>query len=435
MDSILRVTLRQPRTMLLTVLWAVLALSSGAAATPAAKQVLRPFKEARFLLPEGAKVETRWVLPPTDQDRSDALFSVDASGDPLIKYGSSTLLDPGKKFLVTVDAPISGITHLANGVLLLASGNRLGLLAKPERQSVDKKGRPIVAFQPIAALPLKRINVLAAGGDTAYCAGPELQTGRYALFILRSVKGAGFKDLDLIYRSETPITAATGNDKAVYVAVGSKVVRISRKDGSEATVYTHPSADVNALVLTPAGLMVSTGTDLMVLAPGGALEILHSTGHRIAISGSTLYVLFRNSLGVLALDNLGDLNRFNLGVRPVAAGERKPPLAVTSVRFYEADPPAFGRQPFAESFDRTKVHRIVAQIDYQGTPAAGGGRHTLTVSWYEPSGGRLLTVSYPVDSKSAAATGRLLAFIGAEPPIQGKQPGYHPTWSLFNYGD
>ena len=441
MDSVRRMTRRAVAVLALAALGLVLSGPAGTRAatgaavsgpTPAEQPVPQLFDEASFLLPAGAGVKARWVLPPTSKGDAAATFSVAADGHPVIRYGDSTLLYPDQEYLVAVDIKISAIAQLENGVMLLASGNRLGLLAPPAQRMLNAKGLPLVAFQPLAELPLQRIDLLAASGNTVYCAGTNPQTGHYALFVLHAVKGAGLKDLELLYQADEPITAAVGNDETTWVATGHKVVQVSRRDGVVVPLYTHPQADVTALALTPGGVVASTGKELVLLGRDGALEIMRSAGHRIAVAGNVLYLFFPDCLGVLALDGLGDLSRFNLAVRAVAAGEEAPPLRVTALRFYATSPPDFARHPFAESFDRAQVPRIVAQIDYRGTPAATALRHTVTVSWYEPTGGRLASVSYPLALATPTTSGELLAAIGSEPNPQGYVP---PHKTIYRWGD
>lgn len=150
------------------------------------------FKEATFLLPKGARVAPRWVVPPTEKTRIDAIFSANAAGSPVIAFSGDSnfhLLHPDKNFLVAVSAPVSGMTHLANGVLLLAAGNDLLLLAEPREKTLDKKGVPYAALQPLTKIPLRTIEVLAGAGTTVYCAGVDARSGRQALYALRSLKG------------------------------------------------------------------------------------------------------------------------------------------------------------------------------------------------------------------------------------------------------
>lgn len=384
-----------------------------------------PFADATFLFPAGAKVAVRWVLPPGGETSMGGMLSVDAEGNAL--FGSSwegRIMNPAKGYLVTLKPyDLRGLTHLANGVLLLAVGNDIGLLAAPA-QRVLKDGVPVAGFQPLAHVPLQRIEVFASSGNTVYCAGEAAGgTGGHALYMLRTAEGAGPQDIQKLFDSAKEITAVTGDDEAVFVALGRDVVRISRRDGSVTPLYTHPSANVKALALTPAGLVASTGTELVLIGPKGSLEFMRSGGHHIYARGATLYVSFGGSLGVLALDNLGDLRRFNLAVRPAAAGERTAPLAVAALRFFESGPPPYARRDFADSFDRGSARRIVAQIDYRSAASlTGAGRHTLTVSWFEPTGGRLTTVNYPITLGSGAPTGQILASIGQEEGGKGYIP-------------
>lgn len=394
------------------------------------------FGEATFLFPRGAKINPRWVLPPTDKTRTDAIFSVNEAGSPVLAFSGDSnfhLLHPDKQYLVAVNATIAGMTHLASGVFLMASGNDLLLLAEPKQKTLDKKGVPYAALQPLTKIPLRTIKVLTSFGTTVYCAGIDARSGRHALYLLRTLKGGGILDMELAYESNEPITAVTGDGEAIYAAKGRTVVRYDAKEGVETIYYTHPSSPVTGLAMTPAGLVVSTGTEIVLAGRTGAMEIMRSSAHRIAMAGETLYVFFNTSLGVLAIDNLGDLKRFNLAVRPVAPGEAASPLAVSSVSFFESDS-LENTKGFAESFDNKAVRRIVARIEFdQASLARSSGDHVVTVSWIEPNGGMLKSANHQVTKQSG---GHLLATLGGK-----AKRGYSPPhWikdgaASFRYTD
>lgn len=400
------------------------ARTTAATALPtAAKPEPAPtlFGEATFLFPRGAKINPRWVLPPTDKTRTDAIFSVNGAGSPVLAFSGDSnfhLLYPDKQYLVAVNATIAGMTHLANGAFLMASGSDLLLLAEPKQRTLDKKGVPYAALQPLTKIPLRTIEVLTSVGSTVYCAGIDARSGRHALYLLRTLKGGGILDMELAYESNEPITAVTGDGETIYAAKGRTVVRYDAKEGVETIYYTHPSSPVTGLAVTPAGLVVSTGTEIVLAGRAGAMEIMRSSAHQIAMAADTLYVFFNTSLGVLAIDNLGDLKRFNLAVRPVAPGEATLPLGVSSVGFFESDS-LENAKGFAESFDRKGVRRIVARIEFdQASLAKSGGDHIVTVSWHEPSGGMLKSVSQQLTKQSG---GQLLAVLGGK-----AKHGYSP---------
>ncbi len=438
MDSIRRIKRSKNRSLIVALL-ACLSIgivstsneASGQSASspiPAAsvesKPVPSPFSEAAFMFPRGAKVESRWVLPPTEKTRIDAIFSVNNAGSPVLAYDGETnesyLLNPEKSYMVAVKAEISGMTHLAAGGLVLAAGNDLMLVAEPKEKNTNKKGVPYAALQPLTKMPLRAIELLTGAGTTVFCAGVDARSGRYAVYRLRSLKGGGLFDMELTYESAEPLTAIAGDDEALYAARGRDVIRYEIKDGRESPFYTHPSATVTGLALTPAGVVVSTGREMVLAGKSGALEIMRSKStHRIAMSGNTLFVFFNTSMGVLALDNLGDLQRFNLAVKPGAAGEAPLPLAVAGVRFFESDSPEHVRE-FAESFNRKDVRRMIARIEFTKTASSLDNKnHTITVSWYEPVGGRLASRNYTLNPGKDLV---LSASIGGE--AEGYMPQY-----------
>lgn len=385
----------------------------GATAAPAPPAELRLFKEATFLLPASAKVSARWVLPPTEKTHISARLAVDPGGAPLIAV-DQRLISPLKGWVLSLSAKPSALTWLPSGVLLLAYGRDVGLLAEPATERTGEKGAPAAAFQPLVSLPLQGIVAMGTAGGELLCVGQDASRGKQSVYRLRSGKGTGLQDLELVYESTEGIGAVTGDEAALYVASGRKVTRVSRRDGAATAWYTHPRDSVEELALTPAGLVVSTGSELILAGPSGAIELMRSTGHRVVMQGSSLYVLFTSSLGVLALDGLGDLARFDLSVRSLRPGEATPALTLSPLRFFESGPPPYGTEEFAEQFDRGKVRGIVARVDYTAAPAKTAQHHVLTVSWFEPTGGQLMSATYPLSLAPRAAAGTLYASIGGQ---------------------
>jgi len=92
------------------------ATASPTAAKPEPAPTL--FGEATFLFPRGARINPRWVLPPTDKTRADAIFSVNGAGSPVLAFSGDSnfhLLYPDKQYLVAVNA----VTQLALVSLLV----------------------------------------------------------------------------------------------------------------------------------------------------------------------------------------------------------------------------------------------------------------------------------------------------------------------------
>jgi hypothetical protein len=401
--------------------------SAAAPVIPAAQAPeVKLYDAATFLLPTSARVSVRWVLPPTKESRSDVRLAVDPTGAPLLGI-DDRLVSPVREWVVSLGTAPAAMAYLPGGGLMLAVGSDLGLLANPDADVAADKGVPRVAFQPVVACPLRRIEALAAVGDDLLCAGLDAARGKYAVYQLRVEKGIGPRELELVHQSTDAITALAGDETALYVATGQTVSRISRQDGAVSVYYVHPSAPVRALALTPAGLVVSTDYELVLASPSGALELLRSTGHRIAAQRGTLYVLFQQSLGVVAIDGLGDLARYDQAVRPAQRGETRPALALAPLRFFESGPTPPPREAYADRFEGKSVRQIIARIDYRAPPARAARRHAVTVSWYEPKGGRLSSATYPVVLGPRAMAGTIRAAIGQGPNPTGYRPPYQAS--------
>lgn len=384
------------------------------------------FKEATFLLPKGIKIAPRWVVPPIDSTLEGARFAIDRDGNPVIGWQSSsayTLLYPTKEYQISLNPSISGFLYLDNGVMLLASGNRVGNMAPHESKKFDEKKLPKGDFQPITAFPLKSIDAIGKSGNIFYCAGMSTKTKRYSLYALRSLKGGGVIDTELMYESEGPINAIGANEESVYVAKGQEIVQIGIKEGNATTLYVHPSERVIDIAPIKGGIVIGTATEVVYVGPNGTMEIIRSTGHRIMSKEDTLFLFFQKSLGILAFDDFSKISGFNLSVKPARYDKTIIPLSINGVNFFESSQAPYTQKIFAKTFDKKTIRRIVAQIDLKSlVPVKKKEKHTLTASWYEPAGGRLLNRSYPIVLKPGEAVQPLFISIGEENDIKGYVP-------------
>lgn len=395
------------------------------ATPPVRSEPVKVFDNATFLLPKEARVSPRWMIPPTDAEGSGGVFSIDQAGTPVIgRHTSSdfTILYPSKEYGVSLSPSVSNFLHLDNGVMLLVSGNSVGFMVKPDAKSFNDKKIPRGGFQPIVSFPLKSIEAIGKSGNTFYCAGMNPRTKRYSLYALRSLSGGGLTDMELRYESEEPISAIGADAESVYVAKGRQVVRIMGHEGTVSALYTHPSDSVIDIAPFKDGIVVGTATEAVYVGASGTMEILRSSGHRIAARQNGLYLFFTQSRGVLSLDNISELGRFNLSVRPASSGKTVPPVSVAGVNFFESGGAPYTQKQFSQTFDKGNIRRIVAQIDLKLQPSKKETKHTLTVSWYEPTGGRMLNRSYPIVVKPGAATQQFFAVIGEEADIKGYIP-------------
>lgn len=391
------------------------------AIVPVPSEPVKIFKEATFLFPKGIKISPKWVVPPMDAAQNGADFSMDDAGNPVLGWQTSsayTLLYPTKEYGVSLSPFVSDFLHLDNGVMLLVSENRVGIMVRPESKKFNEKKLPMGEFQPIVTFPVKSIDAIGKSGSTFYCAGMSTKTKRYSLYALRSLKGGGVTDTELLYESDEPINAIGADTEGVYVAKGREVVRIAMKEGNTTTLYIHPSEKVIDIAPFKEGIIVGTATEAVYIGPKGTIEIVRSSGHRIAIRQDTLFLFFPKSLGILALDNLSEMGRFNLSVQPARSDKTTLPISVEGVHFFESSAPPYTQKLFSGTFEKGNIRRIIAQIDLKALqPSKKEKKHTLTVSWYEPTGGKMLSRSYPITLKSSIAQ-PFFASIGEESDIK-----------------
>ena len=389
--------------------------AAGCLAAPNAAEDGYPdyLPDTSFAFPQGAAVNVRWVIPPMPKVKTNARFDISSRGTPLIGYGETEkyLMYPDKEYIIKVDTGFSDFACLDNGALLLTNDNDINVLATPKGPLQTNKGIPILGLQPVTSAPVRGCDTFGSFGNTVYCGGLNEKSGEHELYVLQSEKGAGLKELEKLLTSREAVTAVAGDDKYVFVALGRRVLRIEKATKGISTAYVHPSAVIKGLAYSPqSGLFMSTGRELIFSGPHGAIEIMRCPNHQIAMRKGILYVFLPRSFALFALEHLDDLRRFNLDVQPVSS-EKKSPLTITGVRFFESAPPPYAGKTYADSFDRTAIRSLVGQIDYRPASASQERRdHVVTVSWFEPAGGRLTSKSYTVSSQP----GSVYAAIGAE---------------------
>lgn len=432
------------RTRLLPRLAAIAALALALTPAPGRAETVPPpgvetappaaFAGATFLLPLDTGVTAHWILPPTETWR-DATLGLNEAGDPLFVFeeglDGSRLVDPMRGYGIRLARKITQIVRLDRGVTLFAADNVLGSLA-PAEGGLDDEGYPHGALQPLIRAPLRSIEAVAAAGDTLFLAGADPATGRHQVFRLQSLPGGGPLDLVLVHAGKAAVTALAADAGAVYIATGQDVLRLDRVDGSVSSFYRDPAEPVTGLAVLPEALAVSTGKALILATARGALRVMASQGHSIVARDGTLYVLFGRSLGVLAIEHLGDLAPMALSPRPALPDELPQPLTLAATAAFAIGPGEGDAAVYGDSFDRTSVRRLGIDIALRlpaGSDAAGP--FTVTTTWRGPEGA-VLAVDTAV--ASAAPDG----VIGLTAGLGGKtEHGYAPPHWLhrFHYTD
>ncbi len=382
------------------------AKSAKPAAKPAPKSAL-VLSGTSLALPANCKVKVRWICPPLDAkavDEShwyDTRFVVDSAGRPWFGADRSDVLNPTQQYRFTFSHLYKDIACLDNGTFLVSTDSDLGFVTPPEAPKTNYDGKPVALFQPIAGLPIPECKLFAGVGNCVYLVGWNSETEMNDVYVLRPEKlaigGTGVREYVKVFSSKEDIAAVAGDGNVTYLAMERVAAKVS---GSNCTkVYVSPDDWIRGLAYSPqAGLFVATYRGIQYVGASGVLQIMAGDDPKIYLQKGSLYVFFPKTMGVLALDNVQDLKRFNLAFKPIPATQSDE-VKVTDVRFFEAGEtaPDYGDRQYATKVNKASTRYVYCQVDMTNL-LKGKRRHTQMVTmelcWPGETNGRTEDVRF-----------------------------------------
>ena len=353
------------------VLLFITMLAPAAADEPAPAPA--PYPGLLVALPMDSGITVRWACPPMTKEQAgkgylyDVRLSIDPDGAPWLGLKGRNVLCPRKSLLFDTPRPYTGFTFLDNGALLVATKSDWGYLVPPEKANAPGKRPPVAVYQPVAALPSPEAR-LYPGRSGPFFAGKNPASGKYdvhALLVGANEELRGPAAYAHVFSADEPVTAVAGGLVRAYVAVGDLLLVI---DPLEKTlVATHRfDAPVQALACDDDVLYYATHETVGVLTEHGRLDLLRADNPRIAARGGSLYVALSDTLGVLALDRVASLAKYDLNVPPVPAA-LSPTVKLADVRCFTAGeqaPPPDERQ-FADVLVREPGRFLYVQAELE----------------------------------------------------------------------
>lgn len=370
------------RTVLVATLLAALGLpllATPQAAKP--KPVQKPAGKANVIpgaaltLPSGGKVKARWVCPPLSRkavEQSDWYninFVVDANGRPWIGTGYADLINPTGGYKFVVHGGYDDTACLDSGVFLIATGSDLGFVVPPEKPKTDYNGVPMLNAQPISELPIPQCKLFAGVGSCLYLVGRNPSSKLCEVYLLRQEKmssgSTGLREYVKVLSAESEIAAVTGDGSTTYVAIDRAILKSTGSGNSLTKVFVHPTQYIRSLAYSPQiGLFYASSSGVGYIGAKTSMQIAAVDDPDICLRNGSLYVLLSRSLGVLALDGVADLKRFDRPMKDVVATQSKE-VKVTDIRFFEAGdtPPDYARRKYAREFEKTSTRFVYCQVD------------------------------------------------------------------------
>lgn len=338
--------MRSPARWLKGFLSAALLLVSGLTGLYAQEEnQVRLLSEVEIILPENSPVCLNWILPPVDRTLVESrgyerCFSVDAGGFPWVGSGGRLIVNPVKKYFGVLTENYRSFTHLESRALFVAGEEDFGFIAAQDELEYDKEtGYPLLVYQPLASLPgtenpgetIVSRTMLRGENCLYFVVRKSLEQEEYAekyevyCFApgaLKKEEGrpAAFPEFILVYASEEPITAVSGNVESTFVAHGQLVLQIVEGESMPAVYYRHPTDLIMELDYSKeAGLFYATNYSVGLMSEGRALEFIRVPSPRIFLRGDSLYVMLSEQAAVLQVEKAAFLGRYNAISREVVA--------------------------------------------------------------------------------------------------------------------
>ena len=272
-------------------------------------------------LPSDSKIVIRWVVPPVKnrEKLNDIKFSVGPDETPWIGYNHKYLMNPVKKYFLELSNQYNDMIQLDNGALLISTATEFGY---PMSRKLNEKS-PVVGFQPIAKLPIPGCRMFKGVDNCVYFSGWNQAASQYEIYLLKpenlsSDGSKTIKEYKKIFSWPQNINAVSGDGNISFAATGNTIFYIPANGDSAKIVFKHPTEAVKQLqVYKNFGLFYATDNRVGYLGGGGQFEFFKGERPQISLSGSSLYIFSESDFGIVAFDNIGDLDRLDFHDEPL----------------------------------------------------------------------------------------------------------------------
>lgn len=256
-------------------------------------------KDATLILPNDTGISTGWAITPgmlkklKDKTMS---FSVAPNGK-ICLAGSRAFYYPEIALILTSQVPVQEFIWLAEGNMLVHSGQALGFL---NMEPKDKSGKPkdakepkgMLSFSPLFTLPYKHSRLFPGKGDFFYLVGRNDKENRNEIsaWDLSGEKKAPAMPL---YATDAPISAVAGSPEKTYFASGRGVFLLEKGATEGKLVYANAIEDIRDLVYrSDVGLFFTTAHSAGYIGEKEQFVFLAYPGVDLRLRGDALYVRF-----------------------------------------------------------------------------------------------------------------------------------------------
>lgn len=258
-------------------------------------------EEPEHKLPDGAiffhpkDSVSEWSIPPGILKKlKDKHLSFNVAPNGKICLASDRILFyPELPLTLTTKVPIQEFTWLAEGNMLVHSGQSLGFLNvdlddEKETQGQKKNGPGILSFSSRFTLPYKKSRLYPGLGDFFYLVGRNEKENR------NEISAWNLSDEKVparpLYATTAPISAVAGSPEKTYFATGPEVFVLEKGETIPKSVYVNEREDIRELIYRPdVGLFFTTGNSAGYIGAKVQLEFLIYPGVELRLRGNALY--------------------------------------------------------------------------------------------------------------------------------------------------
>lgn len=366
------------RLLLFICLMIVLAVHTVHADDPAPEpEPLAKFYPGITLsLPAGCSMRSRWICAPMDQAEVEKLniyasgFAVDNAGQPWIGKGNNAVINPMKQQAFQLSKLYDSFACLDNGIMLFSAGGMLGFSVPPEKLTKDKSGLPIMNFQPIIETPVSGCQIFSGYGDCVYLLGLNSATGENDVYLIKSEKLAGalktrVRSVIKLFSCKEKISSVAGDGVDTYIAAGKLIIKMHESSPEITKVYLDPESEISSLAYSPqSGLFYATDKNIGYIGPNGSIQIAVMPYGSIYLRKGTLYLFMHDTLGVLALENVGSLRGYNLNIKDIKTSKASD-IDIKSIHLFEGEStlPDIKSRKYSTEFDRASTRNIYVEVN------------------------------------------------------------------------
>ena len=252
-------------------------------------------------------LSSRWLTPPIPVAEVRAAgwrevrFEVDGRGRPWVLHDRSELVCPTEKASLRLVTEADGFAYAGNPSPLLSAGGYLGTVPPVAMVRSDADGIPVLPFKPVRRMPRPECSISSGAGGVLYAlCGGELFRLR------RSGQGASKTRFEPVLAAPEPVSAAAGDGREEFVALGAVVLRLS--GGKAVPLFRHPSARIRDLAYAPGvGLFYATDDEAGFWDGARARALRKVAKPRVRVHDGALFVFSEEDFGVLRLEGLDSL--------------------------------------------------------------------------------------------------------------------------------